>query len=186
MSVFPIFNSLEKQIPSSSLQASLKCSRLDANLFCTDLWKTKNLSLGSGWVGWTVICSWAPDADFFTTPHPSYFSSRDLKALNKPWSSLTPWVIFGFHFPRLRRGVGGSCGIPCLEMMLGWVGRRGAAWGSRHPFPITGWDEGQASRWIYIVWFQFVLLRLFYDWRDSAKESKLEKLKNKQNHKRCR
>lgn len=168
-------------MPGSSVQASLKCSCFDANLFCTHLWKTKNLSLGSGWVGWTVICSWAPDADFFTTPHPSYFSSRDLKALNKPWSSLTPWVIFCFHFPRW-----GCCRIPCLEMTFGVGGQVRGSLGIQAPLPHhrVGWGAGikvDLRRLVSACSFEVV-----YDWRDSAEESKLEKLKNKQNRKRCR
>lgn len=58
--------------------------------------------------------------------------------------------------------------------------------GIQAPLLNGGWGEGQASRWLYVVWFQLVLLRLFYDRRDSDKESELEKLKNKQSHKRCR
>lgn len=145
--VFSIFHSQRKsKCLGSFAQAHLKCSCFSAKLLCTHLWKTKNLSLRSWWVEWTVICSWAPDAslDFFITPHPFYFSSGDLKALDKPWSSLTPWVILCFDFPRW----GGSEMHVERWVPSGWMGGRG--WRDTHkdpgPLPNHGCGKGKASR----------------------------------------
>lgn len=108
---------------------------------------------------------------FSPLPTLFYFSSRDLKALSKPWSSLTPWVIFCFQFPRW----GGAMG----HRAWGWV--LGGGWSGSHgdpgpPSQSWGQDEGQALRWLHVVWFQLVPLRWFCDCRDSDKESELEKI----------
>lgn len=78
--------------------------------------------------------------------------------------------------------MGGGSGIPCLGM--GAWGYIGWWWGSHGDPGAPSQSLGQASKWLCVVWFQLIVLRLFYDWRDSDKESELEKLKNKQSRKR--
>jgi hypothetical protein len=109
--------------------------------------RLKSLRLGSGWVEWTVICSWAPDAspDFFISPRPSYFSSSNLKALNNldpPWP---PESSSASIFPDVGTGEFHVWGW-VFGRWMGGGGWRSKQRDSRH-LPDGGWGKEQASRW---------------------------------------